>query len=396
MLDGTPQPLDGAHILLVDDEPSVLKVFARTLETAGYRVDTARTGVEATRRIRHRDYEAIVSDITMPELDGIALLRQVRARDLDLPVILVTGGPTLDTAIKAVELGALRYLTKPIASRDLIDAVGQAVRLRRVATLRRQLAESAGHARGIGDVTGLQVHFDTAVDALYLDYQPIVAWTERQVVGYEALVRTSVPHLSSPGALFDVAERLDQLPKLGRAIRAKCAGRALPGSSDMLLFVNLHTRDLLDTSLYEDAEPLNALASRVVLEITERAKLEQIDDIGEKVSRLRARGFRVAIDDIGAGYAGLNSFAQLEPDVVKLDMELVRNVDLNPTKQQLIRALCTLCRELGMLIVAEGVETRAERDALLELGCDWLQGYYFAKPGPPFVVPSPDTLRSWE
>ena len=95
-------------------------------------------------------------------------------------------------------------------------------------------------------------------------------------------------------------------------------------------------------------------------------------------------GFRIAIDDLGAGYAGLTSFATLEPEFVKLDMSLVRDVDKNPTKKKLVRSMTSLCRDLGMLVVAEGVETLAERDVLVEAGCDLLQGYLLAKPGKPF------------
>jgi len=133
--------------------------------------------------------------------------------------------------------------------------------------------------------------------------------------------------------------------------------------------------------------PLGAMAHRVVLEITERAKLEQVSDAKGRIARLRVRGFRIAIDDIGAGYAGLNSFAELEPEVVKLDMVLVRDVDQRPTKQHLIRSLCALCKDLGMHVVAEVIETPAERDTVVELGCDWLQGYLFARPAHPFIAP---------
>ena len=95
-------------------------------------------------------------------------------------------------------------------------------------------------------------------------------------------------------------------------------------------------------------------------------------------------GFRIAVDDLGAGYAGLTSFAQLEPEVVKLDMALVRGVHQQPTKLTLVRTMITMCRELGMLVVAEGIETPEERDAIVDAGCDLLQGYLFAKPGPAF------------
>jgi EAL domain-containing protein (putative c-di-GMP-specific phosphodiesterase class I) len=95
-------------------------------------------------------------------------------------------------------------------------------------------------------------------------------------------------------------------------------------------------------------------------------------------------GFRLAIDDLGAGYAGLNSFSQLEPEVAKLDMALVRDVHKQPTKLTLVRTMISMCRELGIQVVAEGIETAEERDALVWAGCDLLQGYLFAKPGPAF------------
>jgi EAL domain-containing protein (putative c-di-GMP-specific phosphodiesterase class I) len=103
-----------------------------------------------------------------------------------------------------------------------------------------------------------------------------------------------------------------------------------------------------------------------------------------KLAQLRRIGFRIAIDDLGAGYAGLTSFATLEPELVKLDMTLVRDVDKNPVKERLVRSMTSLCKDLGMLVVAEGVETPQERDALVALGCDLLQGYLFARPAEPF------------
>jgi EAL domain-containing protein (putative c-di-GMP-specific phosphodiesterase class I) len=95
-------------------------------------------------------------------------------------------------------------------------------------------------------------------------------------------------------------------------------------------------------------------------------------------------GFRLAIDDLGAGYSGLSSLAEVEPEVVKLDMTLVRGIEAEPTKRKVVHAVCALGRDLGIKVIAEGVETSAERDALLELGCDLLQGFFFARPGEPF------------
>ena len=109
--------------------------------------------------------------------------------------------------------------------------------------------------------------------------------------------------------------------------------------------------------------------------------------LAARVAKLRKIGFRIAIDDLGAGYAGLTSFANLEPEIAKLDMSLVRNVDTVPKRRKIIESMARLCKEMGILVVAEGVETVAERDVLIECGCDLLQGYLFSKPAKAFPEP---------
>ena len=141
---------------------------------------------------------------------------------------------------------------------------------------------------------------------------------------------------------------------------------------------------LLNRWLSAPEAPLSKIAHRVVLEVTERSSLDEVKDVRARVAALREMGFRIAVDDLGAGYAGLTSFTLLEPEIVKLDMSLVRDVHKNSTKQKVIRSMTALSQDMGMTVVAEGVETVEERDALLELDCDLLQGFLFARPGPPF------------
>jgi EAL domain-containing protein (putative c-di-GMP-specific phosphodiesterase class I) len=157
--------------------------------------------------------------------------------------------------------------------------------------------------------------------------------------------------------------------------------KAPPGVS---IFVNVHAGELADLELYAAESPLARVADRIVLEITERWSLDRFQDVRERIRVLRALGFRVAVDDLGAGYAGLTSFAHLRPEIVKLDMSLIRGVHEDPTRQHLIRSLNGVCRDLGIRVVAEGVETREERDALIALGSDLFQGYLFSKPAAPF------------
>jgi len=223
---------------------------------------------------------------------------------------------------------------------------------------------------------------------MWMAFQPVVAWRERRVLGYEALLRSDEPLMRSPAAMLDAAEHLGRLRELGEAVRAKVAQVVDAGAaSDASFFVNLHSADLNDDALYAADASLSKIASRVVLEITERASLDAVKNVPARVAKLKALGFRIAVDDLGAGYAGLTSFTQLDPDVAKLDMSLVRGIDTDLRRQTIVRSMKQLCDQLGVLVIAEGIETAAERDTLCELGCDLFQGYFFARPDRGFPAP---------
>jgi EAL domain-containing protein (putative c-di-GMP-specific phosphodiesterase class I) len=300
----------------------------------------------------------------------------------------MTGAPDVTTAMEAIEFGAFQYLAKPIEAHRFLKVIERAVQLHRMALMKRQALELLGaDGRQASDRAGLEASFDRALAGLWMAFQPIIRASDRSLYGYEALMRTSEPSLPNPGVVLQAAERLDRLRDLGRRVREKAAAPFGAKAPESYLFVNLHTRDLADEHLFGSAlegSPLTALASRVVLEITERASLNEVRDARARIARLRELGFRIAIDDLGAGYAGLTSFALIEPEIVKLDMSLVRDVHRVPTKQKLVRSMTNLCKEMGMLVVGEGVESPEERDALVDLGCDLLQGYLFARPGPAF------------
>jgi EAL domain-containing protein (putative c-di-GMP-specific phosphodiesterase class I)/ActR/RegA family two-component response regulator len=366
-------------ILVVDDEPVTARSYARALTAAGYNVTTAHDGREAAAMAKNQGFDVVVSDIAMPDMDGLALLRAIRQSDLDVPMVFMTGSPALDSAVQAIEYGAFRYLLKPVAPAALLDVVERAVRVHRLARVRREAAmvrELDG--KPIGDRAGLEARFASAVEKLWVAAQPIVSWSGRKIFAYETLLRTDEPTLRSPVDFFDAAERLGRAPELGRIIRGHVA--KLMKDTTAPVFVNLHPSDLEDAELYSESGALAPFAKQVVLEITERAALDRIHELQSRVTRLRELGFRIAIDDLGAGYAGLTSFAQLEPEVVKVDMSLVRGIDQSPVKQKLVRSIIALCGELGIDLIAEGIETTQERDMIAALGGDLCQGYLFARP----------------
>lgn len=374
------------RILLVDDQASVLRSISRVLAVRGYTVVTATNGEDAIRLVSTGEFDVVLSDIAMPVMDGIALLREIRAHNLYVPVILMTGEPTVDTAVRAMEHGALHYLTKPFELPVLEETLEKAFRLRRMTELRLRAAELLGqdppHA---ADRLGLETSFRRVLGTLWVAFQPIVDANETRTIGYEALLRSDEPSLPHPLAVLEAARRLDQLETVGRAMRDRVAELYRGDKQPELLFVNLHIADLMDPHLMSPNSALSRMASNVVLEITERASLDGIADVCQRIANLRSMGYRVAIDDLGAGYSGLTTFALIEPDFIKLDMELIRNIDRKPVQQRIVHSVVTMCEDMGKAVIVEGVETVEEYQTLRGLGCVLFQGFLFGRPGPGFL-----------
>jgi EAL domain-containing protein (putative c-di-GMP-specific phosphodiesterase class I)/CheY-like chemotaxis protein len=384
-----PENRESIRVLIVDDDTAVAHAYERSLVGRGMHVETAANGKQAVDRLRNATFDVVVSDISMPEMTGIQFLQAVRVHDLDVPVILMTGAPSVESAVAAVNDGAFCYLTKPIGLAQLVEAVQRAAKLHTMAKLKRLALELPGaDGARVDERAALEVQFSSGIRQLWMAFQPIVSLKEQRVFGYEALLRSDEPAMKNPANMLDAAEKLGRLHELGGAVRAQVAAVAgAPECAGARLFVNLHSADLNDESLFEPEAPLSRIAHRVVLEVTERASLHDVKSVPDCVRKLKALGFQVAIDDLGAGYAGLNSFTQLEPEVAKLDMSLVRGIDTDSRRQNIVRAMRGLCGDLGILVVAEGVETPAERDTLAALGCDLLQGYLFARPQRGFKGP---------
>jgi len=368
-------------VLIVDDEAAIRFGVSEALRLSGYEVEAVGDGEEALQRIAARRFEAVLSDISMPGMDGVELLRRVRALDFDLPVILLTGDPRLETAIQAVDAGALRYLQKPVPTSEIEAALQTAVRLCRLARWKRDSLAYLGEHRLVADEHALEWALDEALKGLFLAAQPIVRARDGSLYGRELLLRSITPRLPDPLAVLEAAERLARVKDVGRVVRRLAAEVAIPAGTS--LFVNVHSLELEDEDLHSGETPLAGSAKDIVLEVTERGRIDAVSDLHRRVSRLRALGYRIAIDDFGAGYAALNSFASLHPDVAKLDMALVRNVDSDPYRRRLVTSVNAMCRDLGILVVAEGIETEAEKATVIELGCDLLQGFLI---GPPLPV----------
>ena len=373
---------------MVDDDEEVLRAHARVLERAGFTVVTAKSGDEAISAVLTTRFDVIVSDIWMPKMDGIHLLEHVRAVDLDVPVVLITGAVSEPLSIQAVEHGALRMLTKPLDRNALVTACREAQSLCRLARARREARRITGSTEQVrGDTAALVTRFSRALDTLYVAYQPIVDAAEKRVVGYEGFLRTREGELQSPLAVLDAAERLGRLRDLGKMIRARIVADSARLPQENLLFLKLVPLDLSDGGIAAEGLPAS-FRSRTVLQISERASLASVVDATRAASNLRSEGHVFAVDDFGADDTGLSRFAALAPRYTKLARALLDGIAEDRPRQFVVRTMVDTCRELGMKLVAKGVERPEERDALLGVGCTLMQGYLFAKPANGFPTPT--------
>jgi EAL domain-containing protein (putative c-di-GMP-specific phosphodiesterase class I)/CheY-like chemotaxis protein len=377
------------RVLVVDDDPTLRRVCARVLGSEGWEVVVVDGGKAAIACVcaQTQPFDCVVSDIHMPEIDGFALIDAIRRHDDDLPVLLMTGDPSLDGAVRAIDSGAVSYLSKPFDHETLAAGVARAARRHGVARMRRRATSNTGTVlHDLHDLHETTARFDNALATSWMAFQPIVDVSRSRTFAYEALVRTDEESMRRPDVLIAAAERLGRIHDLGRTVRAAVARAAGGVPDEVLLFVNVHGLELTDEDLFGDSCALASIAPRVVLEITERIGLDAVAGPA-RVAMLRKRGYRVAVDDLGAGYAALGALATLEPEIVKLDMSLIRDVDRHPTKRRVVGAIATLCRELGSRVVAEGVETEAELRAVREAGIELVQGYLLARPSREIVAP---------
>ena len=369
--------LRSGSILVIDGDPD--RPISSLLGRVGFSVRSTDDGNQAVEWLESLMFDAVIADVSARGRGGLDVLRFVREQDIEAPVLLMTGAPDVESAAQAVEHGAFQYLLKPIPDERLVSAVDAAVRAKRVAQMRKSALQLLDDETVQTDGEPDRVRWDNALEKLWMAYQPIVLPNGR-LYAYEALVRSDEPTMRGAGEIMDMAERLHTLLELGRKVRETAGKFAFNASGRHYLFVNLHSDDLLDELLTSREAPLAQVAPAVVLEITERAALHDVEEAKVKMAELRSLGFRIALDDLGAGYAGLTSFAHLHPEIVKLDMALVRDIDKDKVKRKIVSSVNSICRDMGTLIVGEGVETEAERDTLIELGCGLLQGYLFGKP----------------
>lgn len=239
----------------------------------------------------------------------------------------------------------------------------------------------------LGSPDPQRLELKRAIDAkaLRMVFQPIVDLSSGRAAGVEALCRPSGAAFATPDELFGAAERLRMLWPLECVTR----GVALEAASDELfsarLFLNCSPQVVCDPRFADAMEASVSAtgglrASRIVLEITERSDHRLSPSLVKGVNRLKALGFEIAIDDVGAGMSGLNRIMELRPHWLKLDRGLISGIDSDKFRRSLVGAISLFTADSGIRLVAEGVEREAELAAVASLGVSHAQGFFLSRP----------------
>ncbi len=368
---------DGARpaVLFVDDEPSVTSSIRRALAKHPFEVLTAVSGAAGLQALERKPVCAVVSDFRMPEMTGTEFLREVRQRFPAAARLMLTGEADTRAAASAInEAGVHRLLLKPCPATELASAIEDVVReLARVTT---PAAEPYAVERAQRET------LTAALDQLWLAFQPIVRASDGQTCAYECLMRSHHPQLPTPDRILGAAAALGELERVDLAVWKRVAEVLEQRRTPLDLWVNVCPESLELAELDSFEGPLLRHSDRIVLEITEASELRLDDATLRRCRELRRLGYRIALDDLGAAYSGLNALAEVIPDFVKYDRGLVSGVDHSPSKLAVVRSMNAAARELGIVTLAEGIESETERETARALGCDLMQGFRFGKPGP--------------
>jgi len=288
--------------------------------------------------------------------------------------------------LEMLRAGAVGYLVKGAAGDEIVDSIHRVANGRAsvsadvvddiVLELSSQLRREEIELQRIR-TRAAEIQRFVAGEGLAIHVQPIVDLTSRESVGFEALARFRSLPPRPPNEWFAEAAALELGTQLELATiqRAIALLPRLPVTA--YLSLNASHRTVRSPELID---LLSGSAGRLVVEITEHEPVDDYDELADSLRPLRALGVKIAIDDAGAGYASLRHTLALAPDIVKVDISLVRSIDLDRGRRALASALISFADEMDMTIVAEGIETAAELETLRELGVRFGQGYHLAEP----------------
>lgn len=389
-----PDRVRTARVLIVDDVASNLVLLDRVIRSAGLSdVHTLGDPRRAVQLCAELKPDLLVLDLHMPHVDGFAIMSAVRAAApaAYLPILALTADTSKETLFRALEAGATDFVQTPFVYEEVVLRVGNLLQSRRLysdvhehnSALRAQLERSAANEqRRLEERLARIGRIDAVLagDAIRMVFQPIVDLHDGTVRGFEALARFVTEPQRPPDQWFREADTVGRGVELElAAVRAALADLdRLP--AEVFVSANVSPKAVLDPRLGQLLSTVPG--ERVVLELTEHVPVDDYEAVLAMLTPLRAQGVRVAVDDVGAGYAGLRHVLRVRPDILKLDIDLTSGIDADPAKRALASAILTFAGEIDATVIAEGIETSEELEALRGLGFRWGQGYRLARPVP--------------
>lgn len=383
------------RILVLDDDPIMLELLGRMLSNLGLTDVTAfDSGLRALKWLDEPAHGAdlILLDLNMPEMDGVEFLRKLVERRYAGSVILASGEDeqimqSAETLVRAHQIIALGYLRKPVQP----DALAAMIDKWRPGVRRDTRSASKTYSAD-------EIRRAIANRELVNDYQPKVTIATGNVVGVETLVRWRHPSdgLVYPDQFIGVAEEHRLIEDLTKLVIGEALSQArlwLDAGLALHVAVNVSMDSLMSLSfpdtVSEQAAAAGVPTTGLVLEITESRLMSKLVTVLDVLTRLRLKRFRLSIDDFGTGHSSLAQLRDIPFDELKVDRGFVHGASRNEKKRAICTASLGLARQLGITVVAEGVEDQDDWQFLRGAGCDFAQGYYIAKP-----MPGPD-VAAW-
>jgi EAL domain-containing protein (putative c-di-GMP-specific phosphodiesterase class I) len=382
----TRDQLADLRFLVVEDQGFQRWAMGQMLETLGAaKIFSAGDGQAALEIVRSLEppIDVVVTDLNMPGMDGMEFIRHLG--ELETPVGLIVASEQDRSLISSVITMARNYGV------EVLDAIEKPVTTKKLAmALERFTRRSTAAERSAAPEFDVdEIVHGIARDEFMPYFQAKVEIGTGRVRGAEALARWRHGEhgVVLPGAFVHKLENAGQIDALTMSILAQasvaCRGWRAAGF-DIPVSVNLSLTSLADTTL---ADRVLAVVARhgvdpkhVTLEITETAAATHLGKVLENLSRLRMRGFGLAIDDYGTGYSSMQQLVRVPFTELKIDQSFVRNAPTHASSRAMLESSLEMAGKLGIVAVAEGVESRQEQRLLADLGCPLAQGYYIARP----------------
>jgi EAL domain-containing protein (putative c-di-GMP-specific phosphodiesterase class I) len=389
-----PLPPD-CRIVIVDDVAANVALLERVLRSAGAgRVTGYVDPRAAISACVESCPDVLLLDLHMPYLDGFAVMNELRMllpADEFLPIVVLTADATSGAKGRALAAGATDFLAKPFDHSEVLLRIRNLVQMRRLylraqdqnRLLTAEVEQQRARQRDLAAVRRASVQRVSGVlqrpNSMQMLFQPIAELETHTIVGAEALARFLGEPDQPPDVWFSEAAAVG----FGEALELRAIDLALARVADFpddaFIALNVSPATAARPALRDRVAALPG--RRVVLELTEHDEMRDYGALWPALDELRGQGVRIAVDDTGAGYAGLQHILHLQPDIVKLDKDLTRDIDRDPARRALAAALVGFAGDIGATLIAEGIENEAERQVLQELGVPWGQGYHLARPG---------------